>query len=434
MCDSPLKNKIYYDNSATTIMPKAVINAMFRYANMGNPSASYESARQCKNMIEQFKQDLADLCEFSLEDFEVVFNSGATEGNAHIIRSVVDSFSALKGVKPRIITSSIEHKSILDLCEQLAKNRRAIIDYIQPSVEGIINPKDVEARIESNTALITIMAANNELGSINDIRAIGAIAHKHTIPFHTDAVQIFGKCPVKPLKDNVDAFTVSFHKLHGPAGIGMLVLRKKLIEGYHLGAQVCGSQCSGLRGGTENIMGIAGAYAATQYTMKNRKRKNEDLATYRSTMLKSLKDNFQICTFENYLKFRARLFDTEGNPLPDVKKNCFLVVLSPLNVKVCVPSTLLIALICTHVKVCNKVLRDELCKEGIVVSIGSACNTSSAKASHVLSAIGAPPEIKRGTLRISFGDENTIDQIGTFVKKFVGIVSRHRGGGRGPPP
>lgn len=408
-----MSNIVYLDNNATTMMPKKVINAMMEFINQGNPSASYASAKKCKLMMENFKQLIADICEFSLEDFYIIFNSGATEGNSYILRETVDVFSQIKNIKPHIITSSIEHKSIIETCKQLELRRKAEITFIKPDINGNINPKDIEVAIKSNTCLVSIMSANNEIGTKNDITQIGKIAHNNNVPFHTDAVQIFGKCPIKPLKNNVDAFTVSFHKLHGPPGIGIIVLKKKFADGYKLKAQICGSQNGGLRGGTENIINIAGSYNAFQNLMKDRENKNKKLGLLRKEFIKGLKDNFQLCTLETYLNYKSK-----NAKMPDK----YIVIISPLTEDECLPNTILLSLIKTGKKVCNIELKKKLEEKGIIVSIGSACNTSSDKASHVLNEIGATDEIKRGTLRISFSDYTNFDEIKYFIDNFTNII------------
>jgi cysteine desulfurase len=188
-------------------------------------------------------------------------------------------------------------------------------------------------------------------------------------------------------------------------------------------AQICGTQNDGLRGGTENIIGIAGAFEALKFTMENRKEKNERLFSYRKTLLVEIKNKFPLIAYVDYLKMRSKLFDANGDPLPLPQTHKLIVLLSPLNVGTCVPSTILLSIVRTDVNVCNVKIKNDLCAAGVIVSIGSACNTSNSKASHVLDAIGAPPEIKRGTLRISFGDINSREQIGKFIAIFVNIVN-----------
>jgi cysteine desulfurase len=262
----------YLDANATTFMPELVIKTMVKWTNKGNASSHY--AKEPKKLLETFKTLL--LQDLDLEDkFFVIFNSGASECNSHIITSAVRSFMNKTGHLPHVIISSIEHKSITMCCESLKEDGLccySIVDVqTDGSMYGMINPSDLEVLIKPNTCIISIMSANNETGIINNIPELAAVAHKRKIPFHTDCTQSFGKFK---LYNGVDAASISFHKLYGPPGCGCLIIRKLFSEGYGLKALVHGTQNNNIRGGTENIPAIGASYAAYRYNFLKRNEKN----------------------------------------------------------------------------------------------------------------------------------------------------------------
>jgi len=254
------------------------------------------------------------------------------------------------------------------------------------------------------------MSANNEIGCINQIDIIGNIANRKNIPFHTDAVQTFGKYKMNLTRDCIDAVSVSFHKLYGPMGIGMLIINKQLVTGYDLDGQIAGSQHGGLRGGTENVPAIAGAYAALKHTFVNRVKKNKRLENMRQSVINALCDEYEQLEYESCFKVAS---------LPEFG----FVVIGPTNVQHRVPNTLFVSFVMKNGKFCNTKLKKALNMHNIVVSIGSACNTSSAESSHVMQAIRAPSYVKKGVIRISFGDYNTSVDVKKFCKLLIKSVN-----------
>lgn len=414
---------IYLDNNATTIVPPNVIRTIVNWINKGNPSADYASAGECKKMMKEFREYLASRCKFINYEpdtkykpsdlkkvYHIVFTSGASESNNYLLRSVVKSYRFhKKGVIPHIITSAIEHKSIINCAQDLVSMNQIELTIINPDNFGFIDPEDVRKAIRPNTCLISIMSANNETGAINNIKKIGEIAHASQVPFHTDAVQTFGKFLISPVEFNVDAFSVSFHKLHGDKGVGLLVIRKQFVDGYKLLPEICGSQNCGLRGGTENISGIAGAYEATKLSWANRVEKNNTMLSIKKRMIELMIKKVPSQTYREYLE----------SPL---KTPIQLVFLSTTE-KTYLPNTLLLSVVKrTKPDMCNIDLKKQLEANGVIVSIGSACNTSSSKASHVLSSMGVDMLIRRGTIRISLGDENRLEEADSFVNILVKIL------------
>lgn len=409
---------VYLDNNATTFMPQSVCSAMVNYFNMGNPSASHMSAKKAQKMIKTFQNEIGNYCDinsFKENQYQIIFTSCASESNSHIITRVCDSYIN-KGITPHIITSSIEHKSILETLKFHESMKRCTTTYINPTITGHILPEDIEKEITSNTALICIMWANNEIGSVNNITAIGKIAHNHSIPFYTDAVQAFGKYQLLPVSDNVDGFCVSFHKFCGPTGVGLLVLKRQWIEGYGIKALIFGTQNEGIRGGTENIPAIAGARVAFNLMKVNRTKKNNDMNLMRKYIVEEIIKRAPCCTYEQYIKGSKNEIEIvffDPSLLTNAKsKDKFL------------PNTIFLSIIKrSQPPMCNTRFKESLEKAGIIISVGSACNTSSDKASHVLYALGADSLIRSGALRISLGDHNTKADCTKFIKAFLHILS-----------
>jgi cysteine desulfurase len=283
---------------------------------------------------------------------------------------------------------------------------RIDITYIIPNQYGIIDPLLIEQAIKPNTALITIMFANNEIGSINPIKTIGEIAHRHNIPFHTDAVQIFGKIRVDMPKFNIDALSASFHKFYGPMGVGLLIIKKSFINGYGLVAQINGTQQNGYRGGTENVPGIAGSLAAMKYTFTKRDEKNNHLLTLRNLFISLLSKHYTVVNYADLPKHGDKNCICIFGPTVD-KQNSYL------------PNTILMSIIDYKHPFCNVKFKKYLENKKIIVSIGSACNTKSDKASHVLNSLNAKDYVKRGVIRVSFGDYNTQKD----VKKIIKVIN-----------
>jgi cysteine desulfurase len=405
---------IYLDNNATTKVCDEAKNAMTTWIqSCSNPSSASKIAEAGKILIDKFKQQICNVCNINEKTYEIVITSGATESNCCLIRMTVDAwYRMFPDKKPHIITSTIEHKSIMECLHQLDEiDHKVDVTYINPNIYGIIDPQVVEQAIQQNTILITIMFANNELGSINPITKISQVAHKHNIPFHSDTVQLFGKIPIDMPKFGIDALSMSFHKLYGPQGIGLLILKRKFIDGYKLRGIINGTQQNGLRGGTESVNNIAGAAAALSCNFNNRDRKNRHLMQLRNHLIDGLK---KIAPVINY----ADAISTKNNKSEPIK---FTILGHPKDV---LPNTVLLCVLRYDKDFCNVKLKHTLENDyGIIVSIGSACNTSNKKASHIMDAIKATPIIKRGVIRISFADDTSQNDIDKFIISMKKIIS-----------
>jgi cysteine desulfurase len=412
------KNIIYLDNNSTTKICKKGKDAMISWLDaQSNPSSNNIISKNSKQLLECATKYMLKHCGTNSKQYTLLFTSGASESNCLILLSVVDAYTNTTNTIPHIITSSVEHKSIITCCNNLVKNKRAAVSFIKPNAFGNIDPKLIERSIKPNTALVSIMFANNEIGCINNIKEIGRIVHSHKIPLHTDAVQIFGKYKISLPKHNIDAISMSFHKLYGPMGMGLLIISNDLIQGYGIECQIAGSQQSTLRGGTENVPAIAGSVSCMEDTFKNRHEKNKKLHMLKLFFISELEKKIPRGEYEMYFK-------------PDKPKRNEFIILGPKdNNNIITPNVLPNTILISFVKnkgpaFCNVDLKKHLDKKNIIVSIGSACNTLSTSSSHVLSEIRAPVNIKQGVIRISLSDNTTLQEIDIAVKELIKSVTK----------
>jgi len=425
------KDRIYLDANGTTPMCSDAIKSLHAWANCGNPSSSSYSGKEAKRLLDLAIDNICKHCGVSRRTYTVLFTPSASASNSQILQATSKAYKNIVGTIPHIITSSIEHKSLLNCAKHLEENKDIELTLIDPDIYGRINPQDVEAAIKSKkTALISIMAVNNEIGSKNDIVAIGEVAKKHNIAFHCDAVQLFGKERINVVKTNMDAMSASFHKFYGPKGLGLLILSNNLINGYKL--KTCpiifGTQQQGLLGGTENPAIIASGLSALKSTFQNRKEKNATLKKKTQYILNRLSVHLPLGDYKNYTDRH------EYDPLPDdvyvaplqAKKSHELVVLGPPRErKQDAGNTLLLSIVKNKGSAfCNQKLKNALRDAGVIISIGSACNTGDNTASHVIDAIGAPPEIKRGIVRISLNDYTTESELNKFIQIFIKCIDK----------
>lgn len=416
-------NIVYFDNNATTLICASAAKVHSEWISCYNASTNSKIAAPSKQIIESATNILLSHCGVSSANYTAIFTSGATESNCFIIRACVKAYKKKiyannSELKPHIVISAVEHPSIIDCVKDLEKSNDLEVSYVSPTIFGNILPEDVESSIKSNTCLVSIMYANNEIPVINNIREIGEIAHKYNIPMHSDCVQIFGKYKINMPQHNIDVLSASAHKFYGPKGVGILIINNSLIEGYGITAEISGAQQYGLRGGTENIPGIASMMTALRWVFKDRKKKNNKLYALRLRLLERLKKYYTFNDFANYLyedDEDNRKFHTNADK---IKKNVELVSLGPPEDKkgFILPNTVLLA-ICKNKgsPFCNVTLKKYLDDRGFVISIGSACHTDIKTASHVLYAINAPGVIRRGVIRVSFGDTNTVQEVDRFA-------------------
>ncbi len=375
---------IYLDNAATTPLDEKVFEAMLPYfkQEFGNPSSVHESGRNARAAIDKARQIIASTLNAGPK--EIVFTSGATESVNAIHKGVV--LASTHQVK-HIITSAIEHHCVLDCIEWLGRQGVAVT-YVMPDHEGLINPEEVKKAIRpGETILISIMSANNEVGTIEPFAEIGRIAKENNILFHTDAVQGYGKIPIDVQRDHIDFLSVSAHKIYGPKGAGFFYQRQgvQLVPLVHGGGQE-----SDLRGGTENVAGIVGLAEAARLIFE------------RSTERKRLRDLTDLLW--KLLK--------ENNPE--------VVLNGPVASEKRVPGLLNV----TFPGISGEMLVQSLDGRGFAVSSGAACAAGSAPPSHVLMAMGRSTVEGKQGLRISLGHSNTEEEIRELVNVLRDAVKK----------
>lgn len=376
--------KIYFDNAATTSMRKEVVDTMIPYftENFGNPSSIYEIARKNKKALDESRDRVAKL--LGADSKEIYFTSGGTEADNWAIKGVAEAYRD-KG--NHIITTSIEHHAVLHTCEYL-ESKGYEVTYLPVDEYGQVNPKDLLKAIKETTILISVMYANNEIGTVQPIEEIGRIAREKKIIFHTDAVQAVGHIPIDVKKANVDLLSLSGHKFHGPKGVGALYIRKgvKIKPLLHGGAQE-----RGRRGGTENVPGVVGLAKAFELAVKDVEENNKKMTELRDYIIKGIANNVD----------HVKLNGHPTNRLPNNINFTFDFIEGE--------SLLLL-----------------LDMKGIYASSGSACTSGSLDPSHVLLAIGLPHERAHGSLRITIGDENTKEEADYLLEVLPPIVQRLR--------
>lgn len=378
-------NKIrYFDHAATTAVREEVLKEMLPYftLNYGNPSSIYGIGRISKKAIEISRQKVAR--ELNATQNEIYFTGCGSESDNLAIKGIAHSYS-YKG--KHIITSKIEHPAVLNTCHKLEKEGYEI-SYLNVNKDGIISIEDLESSIRDDTILITIMFANNEIGTIQPIKQIGGIAKKHNIIFHTDAVQAVGNVRINVKELNIDALSLSGHKFYAPKGIGALYVRsgvdfEKQQDGGH--------QEKDKRAGTENIAGIVGIGKAIELAYKDFDEYNKKLMDLRDYYIEQVEKN-----------------------IPNARLNGHRTIRLPGNANF------------SFENVDGEDLLLNLDEKGICASSGSACSSGSAEPSHVLLALGLPPQLANGALRTTFGHENTKEDVDFLIKSMQEIVEKLR--------
>ena len=378
-----MNNLIYMDNHATTPIAPEVLEAMMPYltTHFGNASSAHPFGTTAKDAVEKARNQVAGLLGCSAE--EIFFTSGATESDNLAIRGIA---YACRNKGNHIITSTAEHHAILDTCHALdAEGFKTT--YLPVDKYGRVSPDDVEAAITPKTTLISFMYANNEVGTINPIPDIAAVAAKHGVLFHSDAVQGIGQLPSDMKRLGVDLASLTAHKIYGPKGIGALYIRQDLPQPHSL----CygGGQESGVRPGTLNVAGIVGLGAACELSQSYMASGKSCVSTLRDVL---------------HEKLNARLADIHLNGHPEQRL--------PGNLNLCFAGVQSHALL--------------IGLKSVAVSTGSACDSESVKASHVLVAMGVPNELALTAIRFGLGRYNTAEEVEIVADEVTKIVNRLR--------
>ena len=374
----------YFDNSATTRVKDEVFKEMIPYLSIeyGNPSSLYSIGRSAKRAISEARRRVASLINCSPE--EIYFTSCGSESDNTALKGIA---YANKEKGNHIITSKIEHPAILNSCKSL-ENKGFKISYIDVDKDGMLNLEKLESEITDQTILISIMYANNEIGTIEPIKEIAQIAHSHGIIFHTDAVQAVGNIPIDVRKMNIDMLSLSGHKLYAPKGIGALYVKsgiefERFMDGGH--------QEKNKRSGTENVAEIVALGKACQIAEKNIEQYQQKLKNLRDYCLNKIQEK-----------------------IPDIYINGTMERRLPGNINI------------SFKDLNSGELFLRLDEVGICASGGSACSSKEASPSHVLTAIGLPSELSKGALRLTFGDYNTKEDVEYLVENLVRIVEEMR--------
>ena len=374
----------YFDNSATTRVKDEVFKEMIPYLSIeyGNPSSLYSIGRSAKRAISEARRRVASLINCSPE--EIYFTSCGSESDNTALKGIA---YANKEKGNHIITSKIEHPAILNSCKNL-ESKGFKISYIDVDKDGMLNLEKLESEITDQTILISIMYANNEIGTIEPIKEIAQIAHSHGIIFHTDAVQAVGNIPIDVRKMNIDMLSLSGHKLYAPKGIGALYVKsgiefERFMDGGH--------QEKNKRSGTENVAEIVALGKACQIAEKNIEQYQQKLKNLRDYCLNKIQEK-----------------------IPDIYINGTMERRLPGNINI------------SFKDLNSGELLLRLDEVGICASGGSACSSKEASPSHVLTAIGLPSELSKGALRLTFGDYNTKEDVEYLVENLVRIVEEMR--------
>ena len=372
---------IYLDNAATTKTAPEVVEAMLPYFTemYGNPSSIYDFASKSKEGVSKARGQIADVLGAKKE--EIYFTAGGSESDNWALKA---TFEAYKSKGNHIITTKIEHHAILHTCEYLEKERGAKITYLDVDENGIVKLDELEKAITPETILISVMFANNEIGTVEPIKEIGAIAHEKGILFHTDAVQAFCQIPIDVDECHIDMLSASGHKLNGPKGIGFLYIRKgvKIRSLIHGGAQE-----RRRRAGTENVPGIVGFGKAVEIAAASMERRMEKESQLRDYLIEKIEKEIPYCRLNGDRE--RRLPNNVNFSFQYIEGESLLIMLD---------------------------------MKGICASSGSACTSGSLDPSHVLLAIGLPHEIAHGSLRLTLGDDTTkedLDYVTTCLKEIV---------------
>lgn len=373
---------IYLDNAATTMTDPEVVRAMLPYftENFGNPSSVYGMGNDVRHAISIAKEQVARL--INARPNEIYFTSGGTESDNWAL------MGAVLGVKhrPHVITTQIEHHAILNTCKALEK-MGCEVTYLPVMRDGLVDPDKLRKAIKPETDIVSIMMANNEIGTIEPIAELAQIAHESGVVFHTDAVQCVGNMPVDVNELNVDMLSASAHKFGGPKGVGFLYIRNGIdIRSYIYG----GAQQNGRRAGTENVPGIIGLGAAAEIAGRNIDMRSKHIETLRDMLLNEIKDRVPGTTLNGSRKYRL-----------------------PNNINV------------SFSGVDAQTLLVRLDMQGVCVSTGAACAAGAAEPSHVLKAINLNTDKRNGAIRISLSDKNTmgeIDKVADIIAQQVDMI------------
>lgn len=381
-----MERRIYLDNSATTYTDKEVLQKMLPYFSevYGNGSSQHFFGREALVAIDEAREKVAKA--IGAKPTEIYFTSGGTESDNWAIKGAAH---ALREKGNHIITTAIEHPAVIKTCQALEKEGFEVT-YLPVDSEGFVTAEQVEKAITDKTILISVMTANNEIGTIEPIREICAVAKAHKILFHTDAVQAVGNVPIDVVKDNIDMLSMSAHKFYGPKGVGVLYKRNGVKIGRFMDG---GEQERNMRASTLNTPGIVGLGAAIEIAVRDMEKNYKHVAELRDYFVKELLANVKDIKYNGPVDTSRRLPSNANFSFEYIEGESILMSLD---------------------------------LEGIAVSSGSACSSGSLEPSYVLLSVGVPIELAHGSIRFSFGKNNTMEEVKYTLEKLYAIVARLR--------
>jgi cysteine desulfurase len=384
MKEKNMKKAIYLDHAATTSVDPEVMNIMYPYfcEKFGNPNSLHKFGREAAKAVAESRDKIASA--FNCKPSEIYFTSGGTESDNWAIKGI---FYANKDKGNHIITSKTEHKAVLNSCKRLEKEG-ATITYIDVDKYGVVDLNQLESAISDKTILVSIMTANNEVGTLQPIAEIGKICRNHGVLFHTDAVQAAGSVDIDVARDNIDLLSISAHKFYGPKGVGALYIRNGVKNDRFISG---GAQERGMRGGTTNVPLIVGMAAALEKAIKEMEKNNKKLTALRDKLIARIEKEIP----------NAYLNGHRTNRLPNNVNFSFEFIE-------------------------GEGLLLMLDMQGIAVSSGSACTSGSLEPSHVLSAMGVPPELSQSATRFTLGRENDEEDIDIVMENLSKDIARLR--------
>jgi cysteine desulfurase len=378
---------VYFDNAATTPLDDRVLDAMLPYLkeNYGNANSPHHLGQKSKVVVEECRQKVAEL--IGAEPSEVIFTSGGTESDNAVIKGVL----AISGDKKEVITSEIEHHAVLHTVE-LAKMQGIKPVFAKPKECGTITPQAVEEVITDKTALVSLMHVNNEIGTINPLKEIAEVCKKHNVPVHSDTVQSLGKIPLNVKDLGIDFLSGSAHKINGPKGTGIMYVKN---GSRWIPWMNGGSQERRRRGGTLNVPGIVGFAKALELAVSEMENHQQHFKKLRTLLLQEL---------DSKKDFRYHINGPQEHGVPHI-----------LNLSFSDDQ---------HQFIDGEMLLQNLDIEGICVSNGSACTSGAVEPSHVLDGIGLETQLANSSIRISFGKQNTEEEVRYFVEKLDTVLNR----------
>lgn len=366
------------------------------------PPAKVISATEQKKIVKESSDYILSTCDTNSEKYTVFFTSGEAESNMIILYTAVNAYKKIRKVKPHVIISSVEHDSVITIAKSLLDSDQIELSIIKPNVYGCVLSESITSLLKPNTCLVSITYINHELGSVNNISKIGDILHEKRIPLHSDCSYIFGKHKIDLAKTNIDAATVSFDKLNGPQGIGALIIRNDLFNGYKL------NEHSTLLENKppHNTPNILNAVASLKLSMTDRKNKNAKMLALRNTIIDKLSADCQTMTFANFVK-------SDSPPLEETEKskNKLVILGPPVNNESYYTPSILSFMLSSPKQKTAAMIKDELEKKEIFIGVPDLDKTQ------IYNEIGMPKEAQPYIIRVSLSDDITSDDINTFISE-----------------